>query len=663
MALFPTKKITALSPVVLPLTGFEEFECVQLGNSRKATSRAFVLPTDSLLTMSAMGGSLPGSRRLVSSATVQVNDGGPAGDVTLDVLLTGALPGNPTSLVGLAAINGVANTWMRSDAAPALDQGIVPTWTGEHIFAVPPLSQGTGPRYDLLESDAAVDNRRWQFAVNGEQLRLRLVNDALAITTNFMTVDRTGTVVDVVNLLGTSVQANGSAILTAATAFANPTASIGLAVVNGVATTAMRSDAAPALSQAIAPTWTGTHVFGNAATGFRVENTTPAYRMRDTDAGVDGKEWLFDINAGNFRITTRTDAGGVGEAPLQITRTGVTVDLISLISTSLTWNGAAISTAVGANPTASVGLAAVNGAATSFMRSDAAPALSQAIVPSWTGTHTFSKSFVAAAPAIVMSSAAPGLEWNETDAAADNQRWLIIPTGEQLQFSARNDADSAGNNWLTVDRTGTTIDAVTFPPEVNFTNPNTVGGSYAIEMRSTEPALLFNETGVAADNGQWDIGASGETLRFRAINDAYAAATNWLTVERTGTTIDTVNFPNGTLQYGGLEVGFRGAPQISQSANYTLLITDSGKDILHPNGAGAGDTFTIPANSSVAFPIGTMISFTNMDANNLSIAITTDTLRVAGSTSTGTRTLAQYGVATIKKVEATVWIIYGVGLT
>lgn len=47
--------------------------------------------------------------------------------------------------------------------------------------------------------------------------------------------------------------------------FANPTASVGLSAVNGSATTAMRSDAAPALSQAIAPTWTGTHIFSPAA--------------------------------------------------------------------------------------------------------------------------------------------------------------------------------------------------------------------------------------------------------------------------------------------------------------------------------------------------------------------------------------------------------------
>jgi hypothetical protein len=45
-----------------------------------------------------------------------------------------------------------------------------------------------------------------------------------------------------------------------------------------------------------------------------------------------------------------------------------------------------------ANPSATIGLSAVNGSASSAMRSDAAPALSQAITPVWTGLHTFNPS-------------------------------------------------------------------------------------------------------------------------------------------------------------------------------------------------------------------------------------------------------------------------------
>ncbi len=41
---------------------------------------------------------------------------------------------NPTALVGLTVVNGVLSTAMRSDGAPPLDQTIVPTWTGKHLW-------------------------------------------------------------------------------------------------------------------------------------------------------------------------------------------------------------------------------------------------------------------------------------------------------------------------------------------------------------------------------------------------------------------------------------------------------------------------------------------------------------------------------------------------
>jgi len=109
--------------------------------------------------------------------------------------------------------------------------------------------------------------------------------------------------------------------------------------------------------------------------------------------------------------------------------------------------------------------------------------------------------------------------------------------------------------------------------------------------------------------------------------------------------------------------GFRGVPQNSQSSNYTCVAADAGKHLFHASGAGSGDTYTIPANSSVAFEIGTAITFVNMDSNAVSIAITTDTMNLAGTGTTGTRQLAQYGVATALKIASTTWIISGTGLT
>jgi hypothetical protein len=60
---------------------------------------------------------------------------------------------------------------------------------------------------------------------------------------------------------------------------ANPSASLGLTAINGVATTYMRSDAAPALDVTIAPTWTATHNF-TAATGMGVASPTAVLHLK-----------------------------------------------------------------------------------------------------------------------------------------------------------------------------------------------------------------------------------------------------------------------------------------------------------------------------------------------------------------------------------------------
>ena len=105
-------------------------------------------------------------------------------------------------------------------------------------------------------------------------------------------------------------------------------------------------------------------------------------------------------------------------------------------------------------------------------------------------------------------------------------------------------------------------------------------------------------------------------------------------------------------------------PQNSQSTAYTLVLGDAGKHIFHPSADVTARTWTIPANASVAFAIGSTATFVNQNAAGvISIAITTDTMRLAGAGTTGTRTLAANGIATALKVTATEWLISGTGLT
>lgn len=90
--------------------------------------------------------------------------------------------------------------------------------------------------------------------------------------------------------------------------YANPTASVGLSVANGSATSAMRSDAAPALSQAISPTWSGTHTFQNSIS---ITNATSQLRLKDSSTGWQSAATTVLMPLANNSIRNTTYTSGL----------------------------------------------------------------------------------------------------------------------------------------------------------------------------------------------------------------------------------------------------------------------------------------------------------------------------------------------------------------
>lgn len=216
-------------------------------------------------------------------------------------------------------------------------------------------------------------------------------------------------------------------------------------------------------------------------------------------------------------------------------------------------------------------------------------------------------------------------------------------------------------------------------PLVNPTITNTDGeylfyaanGTYRIEISATGYAgqsipgvVLFDPANSSFPTSPVSI-ANGGT---GATNAATAAAnlnvpTIPVSIANGGTGATTLETAATNLQGTGLNtnaVGFRTIPQNVRSTNYTTVASDSGGHVFTSTGS---ITLTIAANSSVAYPIGTAITFINTNASSITIAINTDTMTLAGGTSTGNRTLAQNGVATAIKIGTTSWLISGTGLT
>jgi hypothetical protein len=116
----------------------------------------------------------------------------------------------------------------------------------------------------------------------------------------------------------------------------------------------------------------------------------------------------------------------------------------------------------------------------------------------------------------------------------------------------------------------------------------------------------------------------------------------------------------GNTQTVATSVGYLGLPQNPQTGTYTLTYLDQGG---HVYLTGSTATVLIPANTVTSFAIGTTVAVIAGPVTTGTIRIQSDSLYLAGAGSTGTRTLAPYGMATIVKVTTNTWFVSGAGLT
>jgi len=115
-------------------------------------------------------------------------------------------------------------------------------------------------------------------------------------------------------------------------------------------------------------------------------------------------------------------------------------------------------------------------------------------------------------------------------------------------------------------------------------------------------------------------------------------------VQDSGIIIDDLNNVSGAGILANIQTGTAYAP----------VLTDAGKLITLSNAAAI--TMTIPANTSVAFPVGTVLNLLQLGAGQVTVAITADTLLSKGGKVALT---GQYSPATLVKTAATTWVLFG----
>lgn len=219
--------------------------------------------------------------------------------------------------------------------------------------------------------------------------------------------------------------------------------------------------------------------------------------------------------------------------------------------------------ATGADPTATIGLTAVNGSAATFMRSDASPALSQAIAPVWTGSHTFTSLGTATVPGIGVKNTAPLFDlWNTSVASNDQRRWgmQVTSTGGVFQLRAYNDDGSTGNNGIAMQI---------------FRNGNSANDMHLLNVSGTSQVMIHATNGVTmaklAGTGTRIVTANSTGL-LSATQPVYAFS-NGLTETSGATKLGGTLTETTTINTGGFGTVWTGAN--NSATSFTVINTGS----------------------------------------------------------------------------------------
>jgi len=131
----------------------------------------------------------------------------------------------------------------------------------------------------------------------------------------------------------------------------------------------------------------------------------------------------------------------------------------------------------------------------------------------------------------------------------------------------------------------------------------------AIGVLGASPALQHVLAGGAADQKVWQEYVLGAQKIYRVLNDAGAAAQNWLEVTRTGATISSVNFANGTVGVGYVAPSYGGGFT-------TLGVNGTTQPVFDLAVAGVRNA-TFTANSTTVLLGTTVAKPLHLYANNL----------------------------------------------
>ena len=201
-----------------------------------------------------------------------------------------------------------------------------------------------------------------------------------------------------------------------------------------------------------------------------------------------------------------------------------------------------------------------------------------------------------------------------------------------------------GVNVVTTSSTNTLTNKTLTSPVI--TTPTITGAIF------NDGSVVFE--GATANDFETTLAITDPTAD-RTITFPDSTGTVALTSDITVTDSSTTTLTNKTLTDAKVNLAFD-----AETASYTAVLANNSQVVTMSN--ASANTFSIPTNASVAFPVGTQINVLQIGAGQTTIqAVTsgTTTILSTGATAASPKTRTQYSMATCIKAATDTWYVVG----